>query len=146
MLLLVIVLGMLGARGPMQEAAAGARQHGQARALAEAGLEDARAKLGKDLKFPPLPTVEQPVFSYAEMVYDLDDTPVGRFQIKIDQSLDQAPYFVLRLTSTGLLGASDHPLSQVTLTRTLDSCPYLRSAPSLPNPQRYRVLSQEETP
>lgn len=146
LLLLVIVLGMLGARGPMQEVAAGTRQHAQARALAEAGLEDVRVKLGKDLKFPPVPTPEQPVFSYGEAVYDVDDTMVGTFQVKIDQSLDQAPYFVLRVTSTGVLGTAERPLAQVTLVRRLDSAPYLRSDETQVNPRRYQVLSQEELP
>ncbi len=146
LLLLVIVLGMLGARGPMQEAAAGARQHTQARALAEAGMEDVRVKLGKDLKFPPVPTPDQPVFSYAETVYDIDDSVVGSFQVKIDQSLDQAPYFVLQVTSTGLLGSGHSPVAQVRLARRLDSSPFLRADPTQINPLRFQVLSQEELP
>ncbi len=146
LLLLVIVLGMLGARGPMQEAAAGTRQHAQARALAEAGMEDVRVKLGKDIRFPPVPTPDQPVFSYAEKVYDVDNAVVGSFQVKIDQSLDQAPYFVLRITSTGMLGSAERPLAQARLSRRVDSSPYLRSDPTLPNPMRFQVLSQEELP
>lgn len=146
LLLLVIVLGMLGTRGPMQEVAAGTRQHAQARALAEAGMEDVRVKLGKDLKFPPVPTPDQPFFSYAESVYDVDDTVVGAFQVKIDQSLDQAPYYVLRVTSSGLVGPVERPLAHVTLLRRLDSCPFLRTDPTQINPLRFQVLSQEELP
>jgi type II secretory pathway component PulK len=54
-LFLVMVLGMLGSRGPQQEAAAALRQYHQASALAQAGLQDFRVKLAKDLKFPPPP-------------------------------------------------------------------------------------------
>ena len=57
--LLVVVLGMLGSRGPQQEASASLRHHQQALSLAEAGLENVRSKLAKDVQFPPAASPEQ---------------------------------------------------------------------------------------
>lgn len=145
-LLIVVVLGMLGSRGPGQEAAASARLHLQACALAQSGLEDTRVKLGKDLKFPPPPSPGQPVYSYSEAVYDVDDTLVGYYYVKIDQELNQAPYYVHRITCLGSLGEPATPLAQVTLREEVDTCPYDRTNPAQPNPRRFQVLVREELP
>ena len=145
-LFLVMVLGMLGSRGPQQEAAANLRLHQQARHLAQAGLEDFRVKLGKDIKFPPPPSPDEPFFSYSEGVYDVDDSLVGVYQVKVDQSLNQGPYFVFRVTSVGILGQPSTPLAQVRLHQEIDTCPFDRSNPLITNPRRHQVLSQEELP
>lgn len=144
--MLVVVLGMMGSRGPHQEATASLRHHLQALSLAEAGLENARAKLAKDVKFPPVPSPEQPYFSCSEAVYDIDNTVVGVFQVHIDQELEQAPYFVYRITSVGTLGDLARPLAQTRLYEEVDNCPFDRLDPAVPNPRRYQVLLREELP
>jgi hypothetical protein len=145
-LLIVMVLGMLGSRGPQHEASVANRLHLQALAIAEAGLDDCRVKLGKDVRFPPPPTPDEPYFSYSEAVYDVDDSIVGSFQIKIDQELNQAPFFVYRITSLGVLGDTQRPLAQSRLYQEVDSCPYNRTDPALPNLRRFQVLLREELP
>ena len=145
-LLLLVVLGMLGARGPHQEAAASHRQHLQALSLAQAGLEDFRAKLAKDIRFPPPPSPSQPSFSYSEGVYDVDDQWVGSFQVRVDLSLNQAPYSVFRVTSTGVLGSADRPRATARLRQEIDNSLQDRSDPTQPNPKRHQVLTQEELP
>ncbi len=55
----------------------------QARALALAGWEDVRLKLGKDILFPRT-SDSQTFFSYSEDVYDLDRNYVGNYSVKID--------------------------------------------------------------
>ncbi len=145
-LMLLVVLGMLGSRGPQQEAAAAHRLHLQALNLAQAGLEDVRAKLAKDIRFPPPASPDQPYFSYAERVYDVDDRVVGSFQVRIDLSLNQAPYCVYRVTSTGLLGDVERPLASARLRQEIDNHPRDRLDESLPNPKRHQVLTQEELP
>lgn len=144
--LLVVVLGMLGSRGPQQEASASLRHHMQALSLAEAGLENVRSKLAKDVKFPPVASPDQPYFSFSEAVYDVDNTVVGSYQVHIDQELEQAPYYVYRITSVGTLGELSRPLARTRLYEEVDNCPYDRATPTALNPKRYQVLVREELP
>jgi len=53
----------------------------QARALAEAGLEDARVKLQRDCEFPPASSMEQPLYCYAEKLGG-----AGVYQVRIDST------------------------------------------------------------
>lgn len=76
----------------------------QARALARAGLEDARAKLTADYRFPPQPDDGGKVFSYNEEVRDLDGNLVGHYTVSIDFSLQAPPFSILRVTSVGAAG------------------------------------------
>lgn len=145
-LLLVVVLGMLNARPPQHEAAAALRLHAQAYALAEAGLEDFRVKFGKHAGFPPPPSPSDPIFSYSEVVYDPDNAAVGRFQVKVDQDFDRPPYYLLRVTSAGIVGGSEEVGNRVRLYEEIDTCPTLRSNSALPNSGPGRVLVREVLP
>lgn len=135
MTLMLVILGMgfLGRRGP-QYAASMAHERGmQARALAEAGLEDARVKLEKDLFFPPPGDSDQFMFSYSEVVRETtgvssDGVVVGSYTVTIDRRFETAPdppdprwASVYIVESLGSLGEDPlHPLATVRLRMEID--------------------------
>ena len=76
-----------------------------AQSLAEAGLEDARIKLSKDLAFPPLEASPQAVFfSYSEEVTDFDGNRVGSYTVYIQELVAGAPDHTVRVVSVGTSG------------------------------------------
>ena len=93
----------------------------QARALATAGIEDARAKLSRDLRFPPTFSLEsQPVFSYSEDVLDLDGEPVGSYEVLVDHTCARPPVEIVLLRSVGAVGPRARPSAQHVVTVELD--------------------------
>lgn len=87
LLLLLLMLGgmvLLGQRAAQFRGAALVPKTAQARALAQAGLEDARVKLEKDLNFPPPGDQNQTIFVYNEPVRDLDNVLVGYYVVTVD--------------------------------------------------------------
>ena len=86
-LLLTIGMAFMGKRSPQYDAAYQASLQIQARALAEAGLEDAHQKLMKDIFFPPLGDRDQTVFSYSEEVREVGTgNLVGYYFVMLDFS------------------------------------------------------------
>jgi hypothetical protein len=82
-LMLTLGLGLMSSQSARMRAARAQTQAIKARALALAGWEDVRAKLGKDILF--LQNAEtQDVFSYSEDVYDTDGEYVGNYLVQID--------------------------------------------------------------
>lgn len=86
-LLLALGLGLMSSQSGRMKAARAQLESVQARQLALAGWADAKAKLGKDIFFPPS-TESQGHFSYSEDVYDQDTAgnPVfyGTYSVVID--------------------------------------------------------------
>lgn len=75
-----------------------------ARSMAEAGLEDARAKLEKDFDFPPLTDGEQLVFSYSETLSDISGShEIGSYSVTVDLSKREENEVIL-VTSEGRVG------------------------------------------
>lgn len=115
LLLLLLALGgmiLLGQRAAQYRAAALASKTAVARALAQAGLEDARVKLEKDLNFPPPGDQDQTVFTYDEPVTDFDGSVVGFYFVTVDSrhripTQPPAPYepSVVTVTAMGRAGA-----------------------------------------
>lgn len=92
LIILLVTIGMafMGKRSPQYDAAYQAALQVQARALAEAGLEDAHQKLMKDLFFPPLGDRNQTVFSYSEEVTEVGTGDVvGYYFVTVDFSWSQ---------------------------------------------------------
>ena len=144
-MLLVFVLGMLSSASPQVEASAKFKYSEQARALAQAGLEDCRAKLFKDLRFPPPPPPGERVFSYSETLLGVDDVPVGQYNLELDQSLDRAPYFVIKIRSTGTIVPQANPLAVESVYQEIDTCPYNRTDEALPNLDRFKAITVQES-
>lgn len=105
----------------------------QGRALAEAGLEDFRAKLERDSNFPPLEDVEQTVFEYAEEV-----PPQGGYAVSCDISLRKPPWHLILVHSRGYLGTATRPTLLVTLEGEFDVSPKVRGSNTLDNPHAYQ--------
>lgn len=105
----------------------------QARSLAEAGLEDFRAKLERDPQFPPLQDIEQTVFEYEETV-----PPQGGYQVRSDVSLRKDPWRLVLVRSRGYLGDIRQPRLLVTLEGEFDVSVKSRSVPANDNPFAYQ--------
>lgn len=92
----------------------------RAEGLAEAGLEDARVKLDRDLTFPPPGAVDQLVFTYEEPVMSLDgSTQVGNYRVTIDKRWAEPPFRLVRITSVGTVGDESTPVARRELTAEL---------------------------
>lgn len=123
-LLLIIGMALLGKESYHLQAAGQTAHSEAAYELAMAGLEEARVKLDKDIRFPPHRDSEQPTFSYTEEVADVDGGPVvGRYEVTLDRRWEGPPYQVWRIRVVGTLGTLEDPLAQRTLTATLDVAP-----------------------
>lgn len=84
-LLLVLGLGLMSSQTARVKAARSQTEAAQAKALAMAGWEDVRVKLGKDILFPQSAET-QTYFSYSENVYDSETPPnyVGSYTVIVD--------------------------------------------------------------
>ena len=122
-LLLLTVLLLLGMAFLTQQSHLfGASSQAQfsvvARALAEAGLEDARVKLEKDPNFPPPADPNQPVFTYSEQVTNITNTEnIGQYSVSIDVSKRESNE-IIAVTSIGSVG--DNANTQRVLYAELD--------------------------
>ena len=87
--LLALGLGLMSSQSARMRVARGQVNAVQAKALCEAGWEDVRVKLGKDILFPRL-LDGQTFFAYSEDVYaDVDgrEERIGSYTVIIDVSL-----------------------------------------------------------
>lgn len=94
---------MMSAQASRMRAAKAQALSIQARALALAGWEDVRLKLGKDILFPGSSDT-QSAFTYSEDVYSLDGSYVGNYTVKIDSRWESV---VLGPDSSGALPPAD---------------------------------------
>lgn len=138
--LVLIVSGMayLSAQTRNYQAAVTTIYAAQARGLAEAGLEDARSKLEKDPRFPPPAEEGQKLFSYVETLTDIGGVgTVGSFEVSVEMSLADKPYYVAIVRSEGRLQSGESHV----LRAEIDLCPFDRLDPDEPNPDAYRVVN-----
>ena len=144
-LLLILSIGFLSQRSAQNRAAQATKNQLQARLLAETGLEDALVKLSKRVDFPPLNHVTQSNFDYRNTLKNSSGTGLGSYEVSLDMRYANAPYWIVRVTSTGMVGDPAEPTSAVTLHGELDISEIDRSTYGtnsvLPNPNRYRWLS-----
>ncbi|MCA9790419.1 MAG: hypothetical protein KC910_01435 [Candidatus Eremiobacteraeota bacterium] len=145
-LLLISLLFLLG----LGVASQGARRYQQAawmekqvaaRALAEAGLEDARVKLLKDWAFPPPTSMLSDSFGYTEQVQDLDGNLVGTYTVELDYELMPDPHRLLKIRSTGELGPPGERRVRRVLEAEVDMSATLRTNAATPNPNYIHFLS-----
>lgn len=91
----------------------------RARAIAWAGLEDARLKLAMDPEFPPTLALDQNRFAYSEPMAELDGSDLGFYQVEVDCRFRDS-HEIVRITSVGMLGRLDEPAARVRLSADLD--------------------------
>lgn len=108
--MLVLCLAELGRQPDEYRAAQSAALSAQARTLAESGMEDFRLKWTHDYDFPPEYPEGSDLFTYMEEVRDFQTNQViGYYRISVQGAWRWAPYEVLKVTSEGVVGASDNP-------------------------------------
>lgn len=117
--ILALALGLFEQSKELYRGASDLTAGERARAIAWAGLEDARLKLGLDPDFPPRLALGQTRFSYGEPFDELDGSPLGSYQVELDATWSQ-DHRVMRVRSVGVLGALDNPTARVRLTADLD--------------------------
>ena len=136
--LVILGLAFLGTRSLQYIGAVRSGDAAQARALAEAGMEDARVKLDKDPDFPPAAGDEQPEFAWSEELLDADGQPVGYYEVEVRSTHAVYPYSVLEITSVGRVGPRASPVSQHAIVAELDISPMDHGDQALPNPELFR--------
>lgn len=119
-LLLALLLFTLGLSFLGKRAAQYARVNkivlsAQAKALAEAGLEDFLVKLDRDLSFPQM-ALGQRGFSYSEPVL-VDGARVGSYTVTVDATYALEPYLIWRVRCQGFVG--ENPVN-ADASRTLE--------------------------
>ena len=139
-LLMVMGLAFLSKRVGQYRGALAVRSAAQARAIALAGLEDARVKLDKDFAFPPPAGIDQLSFTYTESMRDIAGAEVGSYTVTVDRSLSKWPYALVRLTSVGTLGPVDDPLARRRLYAEIDISPTRRGTTD-PNENLHRFIN-----
>lgn len=139
-ILLLAGLAFLGTRVLQYRASNESVWASQALALAEAGLEDARIKLQKDLFFPPPTSDEQLKFSYVEEFPDPASGQQGSYEVTIDLSRSEAPYQVLRVRALGVVGSRQLALARRVLEAEYDLAAFDRLNPTQPNPNSGRFI------
>lgn len=126
LILLVTGLGLMSAQASRYGAAARLPEALQAKNAALSGLEDARVKLAKDVKFPPRKSKDrgQTKFAYSENLFDdpASGEPPVSYSVVIDYALEQEcqvanrwePYRwgVYRIAVSGYLGPRNEPIAQ----------------------------------
>jgi len=144
-ILMTLGLGLMSKRAAQYSSAPIAQNAAQALAIAQAGIEDARAKLSKDLDFPPAAAVQQTTFSYVENLYDVDGvTSVGSYQITVDTSLKKPSTSIIQVQSIGVLGPSDAPIARRRLHAEFDVSPTDRAGSSNPNSNLYQIVQFQD--
>jgi hypothetical protein len=83
-LAVAVALGMLSRRVGQRYLANSTPRQAQARALAWAGLEDARGKLMKSRSFPPLSGLNSRLFGYSEQLRDASGKQVGTYLVELE--------------------------------------------------------------
>jgi len=145
LVLFVMGAGLLGSRGSQYKSAVKSAEASRARALAEAGLEDARAKLEKDLSFPPPGGQDQKQFSYTEFVTDFGSAePLGGYVVTVDTRMLSEPYQVVRISSLGFLGPAQAPLATRRISVEVDMSLENRVTGAAPNPNLGRYLNYRD--
>jgi hypothetical protein len=126
-ILLVLGIGLLSQKSYQYEEMRRANDASQARALAQAGMVDAKLKLLKDQGFPPARPHGETTFSYNEEVTNFDGQVVGAYAVKVFTDASEEPFHVLRVESVGLLGGTSNPRARYQIYGELDIAPVVRN-------------------
>lgn len=119
-LFFLLAIGLLSRQPWLRQASNSVLLESQARALALAGLDDARSKLIRDYQFPQRRDLEQRYLVYREPILDLDGNLVGSFRISIDHLYAGYPYLCYRLSSWGLWGEEARPRATYRIDAVFD--------------------------
>lgn len=126
LVLLLIGIGFLGSQADRYRGMKRAGELTKARAMAMAGLEDARFKIQNDIQFPPPMAAGHTAFSYGETL-TIGDTPApipGNYAVVIETIyLHDLNFQVLQVTSTGSVGDPNNPTAQYQIKAELDMKP-----------------------
>ncbi|MCA9796527.1 MAG: hypothetical protein KC910_32185 [Candidatus Eremiobacteraeota bacterium] len=122
----VMAMAVTGKRALQYRGAERQQAGAAALQLAMAGLADVRAKLDRDIFFPPVSDTQQLEFCYTEQVMDLDGvTPWGSFEVTLERSHEDKPYYLYRIISVGVYGPSERPLARRAVLAEIDIAPDL---------------------
>ncbi|MBN9418151.1 hypothetical protein ABS71_20435 [bacterium SCN 62-11] len=142
----ILTLAFLGSAPLGYRTALNAVFEQQSRWLARAGIEDARLKLERDANFPPPLGDEGKFYTYSEELHPLGGgEALGTFDVIIDQSLKEAPYSLVRITSTGRLVRQNEEIRK-TVRVELDISPTDRRAghETEENPNFFKIVNWNE--
>jgi hypothetical protein len=139
----ILTLAFLGSAPLGYRTALNAAFEQQSRWLAQAGIEDARLKLERDPFFPPPQGDEGKFYTYSEEVRELGGGAVlGTFDVTIDHSLEEPPYYLVRITSTGRMMRQNEEIRR-TVRAEIDLSPTDRRSghETEDNPNLFRIVN-----
>lgn len=133
--LFIMGMGFLGQHTSGRLASRRAVLAAQARELARAGLESARARLNCDIHFPPQGETGQS-YRYSEAVGEQ-----GFYEVALDRDLMAPPYEILRVQSLGWVGSRQLPEAYHRLSAEIDLAVRDRLQPANLNPNLHQWLN-----
>jgi type II secretory pathway pseudopilin PulG len=119
-IIFVAGLGFLSRSAADYQAAARAGSATEALAVAEAGLQDALAKLQRDLQFPPPSSNDQAVYAYQDTLENSGGEVVGSYEVVVDRRAFVLSEEILVIRSTGRLGDPTDPKARRTVEIEID--------------------------
>lgn len=145
-ILLLMGMGLIGKRSLEYSSIPALAARAQACALAQAGMEDARVKLEKDLFFPPVEGFFQTTFTYTEEVTDPDTGDrVGSYTVSVTLDRKLEPYKIVRILSVGSAGPLvNDPAARYKIYAELDVANEDRNNPGNANPRLFRFIHWRE--
>lgn len=145
-ILLLMGMGLVGKRSLEYSSIPALANRAQACALAQAGMEDARVKIEKDVFFPPVEGFAQTTFTYTEEVTDPDTgNRVGGYTVSVTVDKKQEPYKLVRIVSVGSAGPDvAAPVARYKIYAEIDVANEDRNNPGNPNPRLYRYINWRE--
>ena len=142
-ILLVLCLAVLGRQPYNYSSARQTLKLAQARALAQAGMEEVRVKLNKDLSWRRLGEVG--ALTYLEEMRDpISGERVGAYRVTVNQEWSQPDFEILRLESEGMVGELERPEARLVISSLLDLRESARDGTGDPNPDFFRWLEWNE--
>jgi type II secretory pathway component PulK len=142
-LLFVVGIAFLGLKANQYRSASSAQMAVQAKAFAEAGLEDFRLKLDRDSEFPPQ-SDDSGLYNYHDKI-SVAGTVQGAYTISIDSTYAGEPFNLLVITCTGEVGeTSETSTARRVFRAEVDVSPFSRSDATLPNPNYRRLINVQD--
>jgi hypothetical protein len=151
LLMVLFIMGMtlLGIKSTQAKSAMLMKYAVVARYIAEAGMEDARIKLIKDLDFPPRSSGSEHLFTYEEELQYPGDSVIGEFVVTIDTSrndpaLSSLYDSTILVTSMGIVkDERGNTRARHRIKATMDTSPVNRYGPGA-NPCRYKFVEWQD--
>ncbi len=152
LLIILFTMGMtiLGMKSTQAKSSLMMTHSAMTKYIAEAGMEDARVKLLKDVDFPPKAEINDHLFSYSEELrYPGDSKSIGQYTVTIDTSKNDPSDSTqhdqtITVISEGVMRDSNgNIIARHKISAILDTSPAIRGG-TADNPYIYRYIDRRD--